>query len=103
MPLFDYRCEDCATEATLLLRLTDPAHCPTCGSAAMTKLVTPFAFSGAKSARGGATTKPRPPSAALEPQGHVHGPGCGHGSPAEGASGCDAATRADALIKKYLD
>lgn len=46
MPLYDYHCRACASDATLLMRASDPAVCPACGSQDMERRYAPFAIGG---------------------------------------------------------
>ena len=39
MPIYDYRCLDCAHTSELLIKVNATAVCPKCGSQAMEKLV----------------------------------------------------------------
>ena len=97
MPLYDFACADCGTVSTLLLKYEDPAACPACGGAPMTKRLAPCAFTGFTPRP--AERAPTTPIAAA-PKGHVHGPACGCG-PVKAP--CAAGSKADELIKKYLD
>ncbi len=49
MPIFEYRCNDCATEFEVLQRVSDadtPPKCPSCGALAPTKRFSAFATAG---------------------------------------------------------
>lgn len=45
MPLFEYRCDDCATECELLVRSSTVPVCPSCGSTSLQKQLSMFAVS----------------------------------------------------------
>lgn len=45
MPLFEYRCDDCATECELLIRGSTVPVCPSCGSTSLQKQLSMFAVS----------------------------------------------------------
>jgi putative FmdB family regulatory protein len=46
MPIYEYRCANCGFEKEYLQKLSDPAvtDCPSCGKAAMSKLVSAAGF-----------------------------------------------------------
>lgn len=46
MPLYEYVCQDCGVESEILHKISDPAEtdCPSCGKAALTKVVSAAGF-----------------------------------------------------------
>lgn len=46
MPIYEYRCQACGFEKEFLQKLSDPpiSQCPSCGEAAMSKLVSAAGF-----------------------------------------------------------
>lgn len=67
MPLYEFACQDCYSEAELLVQGSQQPECPKCGSTKMTKLLSVVAAPG------------RDSSSANEPMrsGGSCGPGCG--------------------------
>ena len=45
MPLFEYECTGCGTKFEILIRGSEQAHCPTCGSDHLDKCLSVFAVS----------------------------------------------------------
>ncbi len=46
MPIFEYRCSDCATEFEKLVRAGDAPECPKCHSVSLEKKLSVFATAG---------------------------------------------------------
>jgi putative FmdB family regulatory protein len=67
MPLYEYVCQQCDSQAELLVHGSEQPNCPKCGSAKLTKLLSVVAAPG------------RDASAATAPNsaGGSCGPGCG--------------------------
>lgn len=94
MPIFDYRCEDCAEDFEYFsVRSADKPHCPKCGSTRLEKKLG-GRFAVGKSATGKKLPADGPPNAE-----HSHGDtghrctsSCSHGSASTGA-GVDAAAK----------
>ena len=52
MPLYEYLCQDCQSQAELLVTASSQPACPQCGSAKLTKLLSIVAAPGRTSAEG---------------------------------------------------
>jgi putative FmdB family regulatory protein len=95
MPIYEYACDACGATSEVLQKISDPAltDCPSCGAAALTKLVSAagFRLSGGgwyetdfkKDGR-------RNVKESGSSGGEAAGGGCG--APACGTGGCSAAT-----------
>jgi putative FmdB family regulatory protein len=68
MPLYEYMCQECESQAELLVQGSEQPECPKCGSAKLTKLLSVVAAPAGRDA-----------SAASAPNtsGGSCGPGCG--------------------------
>ncbi|HUV14264.1 MAG TPA: zinc ribbon domain-containing protein [Acidobacteriota bacterium] len=52
MPIFEYRCKECATEfEKIIFRSSESIECPNCGSAQSEKLLSSFAVQAESSPR----------------------------------------------------
>ena len=67
MPLYEYMCQDCQTQAELLVQGSEQPECPKCSSVKLTKLLSVVAAPGRESP--GGSEPPRPSGGC--------GPGCG--------------------------
>jgi putative FmdB family regulatory protein len=72
MPIYEYRCEPCATRFEELVRGADPAvACPDCGSTQVQRLLSSFAGIG-----GAAAAQAAPAAPAARRPARRHGGGC---------------------------
>ncbi len=46
MPLYDFHCDACDKQFELLVRSADVAACPSCGTSAIRRLISPIAPAG---------------------------------------------------------
>lgn len=116
MPLYEFRCNNCDTVATILMKSTDKSPlCDNCGSASMTKLMSRFSTRTSNPKSGGASSfypaseKANKQHVKASPcfkkhshshsQNHDHGHCSGHHSHSTG-SGC-AGSQAEKLIKVH--
>lgn len=67
MPLYEYMCQDCETQAELLVTPSSKPECPACGSTRMSKLLSVVAAPGRDSSTSATPQKPMGGC----------GPGCG--------------------------
>jgi putative FmdB family regulatory protein len=67
MPLYEYVCQECDSQAELLVKGSEQPNCPKCGSARLTKLLSVVAAPGRDAS---AATAPNPAGGSC-------GPGCG--------------------------
>ncbi len=58
MPLYEYSCQDCESQAELLVHGSQPPECPVCGSSKLTKLLSVVAAPSRETAAG---SLPAPP------------------------------------------
>jgi putative FmdB family regulatory protein len=68
MPLYEYVCQECETQAELLVSSSREPECPACGSARLTKLLSVVA-APSRDSSASADTMPRPSGGC--------GPSCG--------------------------
>lgn len=86
MPLYDFRCEKCASQFEEMASSAPDAEtpaCPACGSNAQVKrLVSGFRVGGQgdqrESTQHGCHDATPAPGKGKKGGGHSHGPGCGH-------------------------
>ena len=52
MPLYEYLCQDCDSQAELLVQGSQQPECPQCGSAKLTKLLSVVAAPGREASAG---------------------------------------------------
>ena len=58
MPLYEYVCQDCESQAELLVQGSQQPECPKCGGAKLTKLLSVVAAPGRDSSAASSSTRP---------------------------------------------
>ena len=58
MPLYEYMCQDCESQAELLVQGSERPACPKCGSAKLTKLLSVVAAPGREASAGSTPAGP---------------------------------------------